>query len=99
MTLEEKLTAHFHDGTLADAVEVLAQAEDDAPVVQSVLLEAASRLRWAARDLYAWRLKALDMARTMIEGSFEEQGLATDWWREQLNPVEVVPVISQSPTI
>ena len=27
----------------------------------------------------AWRAKALDMARTMIEGSFEEQGLATDW--------------------
>ena len=37
-----------------------------------------------------WRKKALDMARTMIEGSFEGQRLAADWWREQLNPVEVV---------
>lgn len=38
-----------------------------------------------------WRNKALDMARTLLgDGSFEEQGMAADWWREQLNPVEVV---------
>jgi hypothetical protein len=37
-----------------------------------------------------WRKKAMEMARTMIEGAFEEQGLATDWWREQLSQPEVV---------
>jgi hypothetical protein len=44
----------------------------------------------------AWQRQALDMARTFIDGSFEEQGLAAEWWREQMNPPQVVLSDTQS---
>lgn len=49
-TLQAKLDSDFLDGTLASAVEVLANDQTD-PVALSVLLEAAARLRWSVAEL------------------------------------------------
>lgn len=48
--LQRRLSENFRDGTLAQAVGVLAAAQTD-PVAQSCLLEAAAKLRWAADEL------------------------------------------------
>jgi hypothetical protein len=49
-TLEQRQASNFHDGTLAAAVDVLANDQTD-PIAQSCLFEAAARLRWAVAEL------------------------------------------------
>lgn len=50
MTLDEKLDENFFDGTLEDAVRVLANSSAD-PIETSVLLEAVKRLQQSRRDI------------------------------------------------
>lgn len=49
-TLVERLDSNFFDGTLAEAVELIADCNAD-PVESSALYEASRRLKWAAEQL------------------------------------------------
>ena len=49
-SLKQRLMQNFIDGTLAGAVEIIADEQTD-PIVLSCLHEAAGKLRWAAKQI------------------------------------------------
>jgi hypothetical protein len=65
MSLSEAQTKEFWDGTLVAAVRLLAGKTDDA-LAESVLLEAANKLEWAAREIEDGQMAA-DVANALRE--------------------------------